>query len=171
MKQEIDEALVVLEEMASQGLKPNIVTYNILIKGLCEAGKLDLKEILEGMMGAGGFTPDTCAFNTLIHAHCSVGNLDEALKVFARMFELHVRPDSATYNVLIRSLCQIGDYGRAEELYDDLSEKDILLSNVGCKPLVAIYNPMFEYFCGNEKTNKAERVFRQLMKRGTQDLP
>ncbi|GMY23293.1 pentatricopeptide repeat-containing protein [Fagus crenata] len=85
------------------------------------------------------------------------------------MFELHVRLDSATYSVLIRSLCQIGDYGRAKELYDDLSEKDILLSNVGCKPLVAAYNPMFEYFCGNGKTNKAERVFRQLMKRGTQD--
>lgn len=172
MKQEIDEALVVLEEMDSQGLKPNIVTYNILIKGLCEAGKLDkIKEILEGMMGAGGFTPDTSTFNTLIHAHCSAGNLDEALKVFAKMFELHVQPDSATYSVLIRSLCQIGDYGRAEELYDDLSEKDILLSDVGCKPLVAAYNPMFEYFCGNGKTNKAERVFRQLMKRGTQDPP
>ena len=172
MKQEIDEALVVLEEMSSRGLKPNVVTYNTLIKGLCEAGKLDkIKEILEGMKGVGGFTPDTCTFNTLIHAHCSAGNLDEALKMFDKMSELQVQPDSATYSVIIRSLCQTGDYGRAEELFDELSEKEILFSAVGCKPLVAAYNPMFEYLCGNGKTKKAERVFRQLMKRGTQDPP
>ncbi|KAF5446172.1 hypothetical protein F2P56_031821 [Juglans regia] len=172
MKQEIDVALVLLEEMTSQGLKPNIITYNTLIKGLCEAQNLEkIKEILEGMMEVGGFTPDTCTFNTIIHAHCSAGNLDEALNVFEKMSELQVLPDSATYSVLIRSLCQIGDYSRAEKLFGELSEKKILLCDVGCKPLVAAYNPMFEYLCGNGKTNKAERVFRQLMKRGRQDPP
>lgn len=34
MKQELDVALVILEEMTRRGLKPNIVTYNTLIKGL-----------------------------------------------------------------------------------------------------------------------------------------
>lgn len=172
MKQEIDEALAVLEQMASRGLKPNIITYNTLIKGLCEASKLDkIKEILEGMMEVGGFTPDTCTFNTIIQAHCSAGNLDEALNVYRKISEFQVQPDSATYSVLIRSLCQIGDYARAEKLFDELSEKEILFRDVGCKPLVAAYNPMFEYLCGSGKTNKAEGVFRQLMKRGTQDPP
>ena len=33
MKQDIDEALVVFQEMISRGLKPNRITYNTLIKG------------------------------------------------------------------------------------------------------------------------------------------
>ncbi|KAM1063703.1 hypothetical protein ACFX2A_028435 [Malus domestica] len=170
MKQEIDEALCVLEEMTSQGLKPNGITCNTLIKGLCEAHKLDkIKDILEGTMSGGEFTPDTCTFNTLMHSHCNAGNLDEALKVFAKMSELKVPPDSATYSVLIRSLCQRGDYSRAEELFDELSKKEILLSDDGCKPLVASYNPIFEYLCSKGKIKKAEAVFRQLMRRGTQD--
>ncbi|KAM1480690.1 hypothetical protein ACFX2I_027808 [Malus domestica] len=170
MKQEIDEALCVLEEMTSQGLKPNGITYNTLMKGLCEAHKLDkIKDILEGTMSGGEFTPDTCTFNTLMHSHCNAGNLDEALKVFAKMSELKVPPDSATYSVLIRSLCQRGDYSRAEELFDELSKKEILLSDDGCKPLVASYNPIFEYLCSKGKIKKAEAVFRQLMRRGTQD--
>ncbi|PQP99770.1 pentatricopeptide repeat-containing protein [Prunus yedoensis var. nudiflora] len=169
-KQEIDKALCILEEMTTRGLKPNGFTYNTLIKGLCEAQKLDkIKEILEGTMIGGEFTPDTCTFNTLMHSHCNAGNLDEALKVFAKMSELKVPPDSATYSVLIRSLCQRGDYPRAEELFDELSEKEILLRDDGCKPLVASYNPIFGYLSSNGKTQKAEEVFRQLMRRGTQD--
>ncbi|KAI4354751.1 hypothetical protein L6164_003594 [Bauhinia variegata] len=172
MKQEVDEALVILEEMTGHGLKPNAITYNTLIKGLCEAQMLDkIKDILEGMTGGGGFTSDTCTFNIIIHSHCSAGKLNEALKVFEKMKKLQVLADSATYSILIRSLCQKEDYDTAEKLFDELSEKEILSSNFGSKPLAAAYNPMFQYLCAHGKTKKAERVFRQLMRRGTQDPP
>ncbi|CAK9135082.1 unnamed protein product [Ilex paraguariensis] len=156
-------------------LKPNVVSYTTLIRGIVafvKHKKLDkIKEIFEGTGGDGVFVPDTCTFNTLMNAHCNAQNLDEALKVFEKMTELRVRPDSATYSVLIRNLCQKGDFERAEQLFDELAEKEILLLDVGCKPLVAAYNPMFEYLCRNGRTKKAETVFRQLMKRGTQDPP
>lgn len=172
MKQYIDEALVVFQEIISRGLKPNRITYNTLIKGLSEVHRYDkIKEILEGMGDDGGFVPDTCTFNTLINAHCSAGNTYEALNVFKRMSELKVQSDSATYSVIIRSLCQIGDFEQAEKFFDELAKKEILLRNIGCTPLVAAYNPMFEYLCSNGKTQKTERVFRQLMKRGRQDPP
>ncbi|XP_059627839.1 pentatricopeptide repeat-containing protein At1g02060, chloroplastic-like [Cornus florida] len=171
-KQGITEALDVFKEMVDRGLKPNRITYNTLIQGLCEAQELDkIKEIFEGTVGGGEFAPDTCTFNTLMNAHCRAGNLDEALKVFEKMAELRVQLDSATYSVLIRSLCQRGDFVRAEELFNKLAEKEILLHAVGCTPLVAAYNPMFEYLCKNGKTKNAEVVFRQLMKRGIQDPP
>ncbi|XP_061343369.1 pentatricopeptide repeat-containing protein At1g02060, chloroplastic [Gastrolobium bilobum] len=170
MKHEVDEALVILEEMTCRGLKPNVITYNTLIKGLCEAHKLDkTKDILEQMIGDGRFIPDTCTFNTLIHSHCCAGNLDEALKVFENMKKFQVSADSASYSVLIRSLCKRGDYDKAEMLFDELFEKEILLSNFGCKPLAASYSPIFQYLCEHGKTKKGERVFRHLMKRGTQD--
>lgn len=170
MKQEVDEAFVVLEEMSSRGIVPNMVTYNTLIKGLCEARKLDkMKDVLERMKGNGGFSPDTFTFNTIIHSHCCAGNLDEALKVFESMEKFKVAVDSASYSTLIRSLCQNGDYDMAEKLFDELFGKEILLRKLGSKPLAASYSPIFQYLCENGKTKKAERVIRQLMKRGTQD--
>lgn len=171
-KQEITEALDLLKEMVDRGLKPNEITYNTLIQGLCEAQKLDkIKDILEGTLGGGHFVPDACTFNTLMNAHCSAGNVDEAMKIFKKMAELKVQSNSATYSILIRSFCQMRDFEKAEKLLDELEKKEILLHDDGCRPLVAAYNPIFEYLCRNGKTTTAEKVFRQLMKRGTQDPP
>ncbi|CAI0377193.1 unnamed protein product [Linum tenue] len=170
MKLEIDEAMAVFEEMVERGLKPNDITFNTLIKGLCEAQKFDkIKEVLEGALGGGGFTPDTCTYNTLLYTHCNAGNLDDALNVFEKMMELKAQPDSATYSVLIRNLCKKKDFERAEKLFDKLFEKKILVNDNGCTPLVAAYSPIFEFLCKSGKTYKADRVFRQLMRRGTQD--
>lgn len=167
-KGEIDEALKIVQEMIDQGLKPNDITYNTLVKGLCQAQKIDkIKELLDG----GNFVPDTCTFNTLMHAQCNAGNLGEAMQVFEKMRELQIQPDSATYSIMIRSLTLGGEFERAEDYFDELFEKEILLSDKGCKPLVAAYNPMFEYLCRSGKTMKAEKVFRQLMRRGVQDPP
>ncbi|KAK7843088.1 pentatricopeptide repeat-containing protein [Quercus suber] len=157
------------EMLTTYGVTPDTYTFNILIRGFCVNTMVDEGFHFFKEMSRFKCEPDVVTYNTLVDG--LAGNLDEALKMFDKMSELQVQSDSATYSVIIRSLCQIGDYGRAEELFDELSEKEILFSAVGCKPLVAAYNPMFEYLCGNGKTKKAERVFRQLMKRGTQDPP
>ncbi|XP_010544362.1 PREDICTED: pentatricopeptide repeat-containing protein At1g02060, chloroplastic [Tarenaya hassleriana] len=172
MKHEIDEALAVFREMLTRGLKPNDITYNTLIKGLCEAQRYEeIKEILDVGGKSSGFAPDACTYNILIAAHCDAGNLDAATKVFGEMVNLNVQPDSASYSILIRNFCQRKDFERAEALLNELLEKEILLGKDGCKPLFAAYNPVFTYLCANGKTEKAEKVFRQLMKRGTQDSP
>lgn len=172
MKQEIDEALVVFHEMLSRGLKPNTVTYNTLIKGLSEAQRYDeIKDILNGGDTFTAFAPDACTFNILIKAHCDAGHLDAAMKVFQEMVNMKLHPDSASYSVLISTLCLRNEFDRAKTLFNELFEKEVLLSKDGCKPLAAAYNPMFEYLCANGKTKQAEKVFRQLMKRGAQDPP
>ncbi|KFK42575.1 hypothetical protein AALP_AA1G013500 [Arabis alpina] len=173
MKQDIDEALVVFHEMlSSRGLKPNAVTFNTLIKGLSEAQRYDeIKEILNGGDSFTTFAPDACTFNILIKAHCDAGHLDAAMKVFQEMENMKLQPDSASYSVLIRTLCVRNEFDRAKTLFDELFDKEVLLGKDGCKPLAAAYNPMFEYLCANGKTKQAEKVFRQLMKRGAQDPP
>ncbi|XP_031496552.1 pentatricopeptide repeat-containing protein At1g02060, chloroplastic [Nymphaea colorata] len=168
--QSIGNALELFDEMVEQGLKPNEITYNTLIQGLCEARKLDkIKEILKDVMDSGSFKPDTCTFNTLINAHCNAGKLNEAVMIFGKLSELGVQPDSATYSVLIRNLCVRCEFQKAEEFVDEVIRSKVLIQAEGCVPLVASYNPVLEYFCENGKAEKAERLFRQLLKRGTQD--
>ncbi|PIN26916.1 hypothetical protein CDL12_00319 [Handroanthus impetiginosus] len=156
---EIDEAMALFRNMVSSGIKPNKITFNTIIKALCESQKFDMiKEILwEYQCEDGEFVPDTCTFNTMMNAHCSQENLDEALKVFEKMKELNFLRDSATYSVLIRTLCQKGNFDKAEELLDELFNREILLRDDGCTPLSAAGNLIFEHLCTNGKTKKAER--------------
>ncbi|KAH7692651.1 TPR-like protein [Dioscorea alata] len=168
-KLRVEEALGLFEEMFGVGLKPNKITYNTLIQGLCESRKMEMvKSILErGRSGGsdGGFKPDVCTFNTIIAAHCNMGHVEDALKVYDGMLQLKVKPDSASYTTLMRSLCQIGEFSRAEELFDEIMDKEVLLKKGTCVPLMAAYNPIFEYLCKNGKAEKAGIVFRQLLER------
>ncbi|KAL6848543.1 hypothetical protein ACP4OV_021837 [Aristida adscensionis] len=157
-----NEALAVFKMMVSDGVQPNRITYNTLVQGFCEAGRMELvKEVFE----MDSFKPDTCTFNTLMAAHCREGRTEDAMKVFDQMVVLHVRRDSASYSILIRALCEKGDFGRAEELVDELLEKEVLKKRGGCAPLVASYNPIFRYFCENGKAKKARMLFGQLLDR------
>nr|AYM00573.1 pentatricopeptide repeat protein [Salvia miltiorrhiza] len=171
-KGEIEDALDMLREMVGKGIKPDHITYNTIIKGLCEAQKLDMvKEILGEcqVVDDARFVPDSCTFNTILSAHCHRENLDEALKVFEKMKELEVEQDSATYSTLIRALCNKKSFDKAEELLDEVYEQEILVRDKGSTPLTASYNPIFKHLCENGRTKKAERVFRQLMRRGKMD--
>ncbi|KAK8951756.1 Pentatricopeptide repeat-containing protein [Platanthera zijinensis] len=157
----VAEAIDLLDEMISHGLKPNEITFNTLMKGFCEAGRLDLmKKICDEEFG---FKPDICTFNTLIAAHCDSGDVEDALKVFDGLPELKVKADSATYSTLIRGLCSIGNFEKAELLVDDLLEKNVLRRAGSYIPIMAAYNPLFEYWCDCGKTKKARKVLRELI--------
>ncbi|WVZ78119.1 hypothetical protein U9M48_025881 [Paspalum notatum var. saurae] len=164
-----DEALALFNTMVADGVPPNRITYNTMLQGFCEAGRMELvKEVFE----MESFKPDTCTFNTLVAAHCREGQVEDAMKVFGQMAELHVRRDSASYSMVIRALCESGDFGRAEELVDELLEKEVLKKRGGCVPLIAAYNPVFMYFCDNGKAKKARVLFGQLLDRRSKvDFP
>ncbi|EPS68740.1 hypothetical protein M569_06021 [Genlisea aurea] len=173
-KRDLDTALDVLEEMVQNGVLPNDVTYNTMIQGLCESENISMiikDVVLSAENKKGGFEPDTCTFNTLVNALCSRGNVAAALRCFERAKDSRVDPDSATYSILIRALCRSGEFSAAEELLDELLEKETLLRNRGCVPLCAAYNPIFEHLCSCGKTRKADGVLRRLMRRGVQDPP
>ncbi|CAO2041274.1 unnamed protein product [Urochloa humidicola] len=157
-----DEAFALFKVMDADGVPPNRITYNTMVQGFCEAGRMELvKEVFE----MDSFKPDTCTFNTLMAAHYKEGRIEDAVKVFDEMMKLHVRRDSASYSMVIRALCESGEFGRAEELVDEILEKEVLKKRGGSLPLVAAYNPVFVYFCENGKARKARMLFGQLLDR------
>uniref|UniRef100_A0A0D9VBI5 Pentacotripeptide-repeat region of PRORP domain-containing protein n=1 Tax=Leersia perrieri TaxID=77586 RepID=A0A0D9VBI5_9ORYZ len=168
-KRLVDEALAIFKLMVADGVEPNKITYNTMVQGFCDASRMELvKEVLE----MDSFKPDTCTFNTLISAHCKEARIEDAMKVFTQMVELRVKRDSASYSMVIRALCENGEFGRAEELVDELLEKEVLKKRGGCTPLIAAYNPVFVYLCDHGKTRKARMLFGQLLDRRSKvDFP
>lgn len=168
---QVDKGLNILEEMESSGMNPNAITYSTLLPGLCDAKKMsEARTILKEMVTRYIAPIDNSIFRRLMLSQCEVGDLDAAADVLKAMIRLSIPTEAGHYGILIEHFCKAGVYDKAENLVDKLIEKEIVLGQQSVSDMEpTAYNPMIEYLCNNEKTNKAETLFRQLMKVGVQD--
>lgn len=167
----VDDALRLMDEMKSFGTKPNAITYSTLLPGLCDADKmLEAKENLKQMVENYIAPKDNSIFMRLLTCQCKSGDLDAAADVLKAMIRLSIPTEAGHYGILIENFCKAGAYDRAVKLLDKLVEKEIILrpqSTLEIGP--DAYNPMIEYLCNSGQTEKAEILFRQLLKKGIQD--
>lgn len=57
-------------EISSQGVFPNVVTFNVLVDILCKEGMVaETKRVID-MMIQRGIEPDTITNNSLMHGYC-----------------------------------------------------------------------------------------------------
>ncbi|RLN08653.1 pentatricopeptide repeat-containing protein [Panicum miliaceum] len=159
-----DEALALVKVMAANGVPPKRITYNTMVQGFCEAGRMELvKEVFE----MDSFKPDTCTFNTLMAAHCREGRIEDAIKVFDQMTELHVRCDSASYSMVIRALCESGEFGRAEELVDEILEKEVLKKRERkIRQNVDLSTNLIDVLFKNDLNDRAYKITKRLYDNG-----
>ncbi|KAG8097002.1 hypothetical protein GUJ93_ZPchr0013g35641 [Zizania palustris] len=66
--------LKLLVDMLKKGIGPDMLSFTIAIRSLCQAGKLRLAKSL---IDDKGIKYDAVAFNTLIHGFCMAGDLDK----------------------------------------------------------------------------------------------
>jgi len=67
----------ILQDMASDGLEPNIVTYSTIIKGYCLVKRLDkAMELLHEMKQSSRYRADEITYNTLIDGCARFGHFD-----------------------------------------------------------------------------------------------
>lgn len=167
----VDDALRMFEEMKSFGIKPNAVTYTTLLPGLCDAMKMsEAQMILQEMVERHTAPKDNSIFIKLLTCQCKSGNLDAAADVLKAMIRLSIPTEAGHYGVLIENFCKAEDYDRAVKLLDKLVEKEIILRPQSTLDMECdAYKAIIEYLCNHGQTEKAETLFRQLMKKGVQD--
>ncbi|KNA18800.1 hypothetical protein SOVF_067460 [Spinacia oleracea] len=174
LAEKVDDAFRMFEEMKEFGIKPNSVTYSTLLPGLCDAMKASeaqavLREMVE-RRAAPRDPKDNSIFVKLLNCQCKSGNLDAAADVLKGMVSLSIPTEAGHYGILIETFCKAKAYDRAVKLLDKLIEKDIILSPQSSMDMEPTsYNAIIEYLCNNGGTQKAETLFRQLMKKGVQD--
>lgn len=101
----MDDAYDHFQMMKREGLRPNQVTFCILINGHIAAGEIDQAIGLFNQMNADGCVPDKTVYNTLLKGLCQAGRLSHVFSVFYSMHKRGFVPKKATYEHLLECFC------------------------------------------------------------------
>ncbi|KAI0515638.1 hypothetical protein KFK09_008304 [Dendrobium nobile] len=138
---------------------PDLITYSILINGLCKAGRLDeaKKKLLE-MLGK-NITPDAIIYDTFIHGFCKLGKISSAFKVLRDMEKKGCQPSARTYNLLIWGLGRKNQISEMHDLIDEMCDKGVSLDAM-------TYNNLIHASCEGGMISKAASILNEMMKGG-----
>ncbi|CAI8612639.1 unnamed protein product [Vicia faba] len=101
------EARNVFDEFG-KGSVASLLTYNTLIAGLCEGGKLCEAAKLWDDMVEKGVAANAFTYNMLIKGFCKDGNAKEGIRILEEMLENGCLPNKSTYLILIDGLLLSG---------------------------------------------------------------
>lgn len=127
----INEALTVLEKMASAGCARRMLTYRPLIQVYCQNNQMDKVQDVFEMTKY--FPQDPICYNLVLSALCRKEQFEEASRFLQSMVNMGYKPDAITYNILICAACKIGKIEGALQLFDRLKEE-------GFNPLFGTYS-------------------------------
>uniref|UniRef100_A0A0A9FCP6 Pentatricopeptide repeat-containing protein n=1 Tax=Arundo donax TaxID=35708 RepID=A0A0A9FCP6_ARUDO len=84
------EAQILIDLMVRVGVRPDVISYNILIDGHCLVGGMDETMKLLGGMVSVGLKPNVVTYSILLHGFCKAGRIDDASSLFRETTELHL---------------------------------------------------------------------------------
>lgn len=134
------EAMRCFKEMINEGCKPNKVTHTIIMKFLCDNGKLKEGLNLLSSMEKEGPQPDLISYNIILRELCQQGKIDEIIKIIKIPQEKGLVLDSYTHAALAGGLVKAGKIRMASKFLLDFSFKN-------CKVDTAICNIYLNIWC------------------------
>ncbi|KAA8515439.1 hypothetical protein F0562_018950 [Nyssa sinensis] len=138
-------------------IKPDKVSYNTVVKALCEMGSLDsAREVLDEME-KNSFEPDLITFNTLLEAFYRNKSFSDAEKVWALMESKNVVPNTRSYNPKLRALISDNRISEAVELIEEMGRK-------GVKPDIFSFNALIKGFRDDGNLEEAKRWFGEIVR-------
>ncbi|XP_073013910.1 pentatricopeptide repeat-containing protein At2g03880, mitochondrial-like [Typha latifolia] len=98
------ESLIVYEEMLSQGVKPNCVTFTSILSSCSHSGLLDEgRRVFESMSRAHGVNPTVEHYACMVDLLGRAGNIEDALELISRM---PMEPSASVWGALL-SACAV----------------------------------------------------------------
>ncbi|XP_068649634.1 pentatricopeptide repeat-containing protein At2g13420, mitochondrial-like [Aristolochia californica] len=170
----VDMAERFLREMIDKGLEPNVVTYNVILNGICRKSSLHPDERFEKTIRAAekvfdemrtrGIDPDITSYSIVLHVYSRAHKPDISLAKFHSMRQSGICPTIATYTSVIKCLCSCGRLDDAEELLNDM------VAN-GISPTAATYNCFFKEYRGRKDAKNALKLYRKMKESDGSCLP
>ncbi|KAJ0986978.1 hypothetical protein J5N97_005334 [Dioscorea zingiberensis] len=141
------------------GIELDEISYNIVVKGLCEMGSLDSAYLLMVGMEKAGLKPGVVTYTTLMAAAYKSNRREIGDGLWNLMVVKGCSPNLATFNVRIQYLINRRRGWQA----NDLMHK---MLGTGIKPDELTYNLIIKGFCMMGELEMAKRVFYALHGRG-----
>ncbi|XVE68518.1 hypothetical protein DITRI_Ditri09bG0074500 [Diplodiscus trichospermus] len=161
----IDKAERFLKEMVERGMEPNVVTYNVMLNGICRRASLHPDERFDRTirnaeklfdeMRQRGIEPDVTSFSIVLHVYSRAHKPELTLDKLKYMKEKGICPTVATYTSVMKCLCSCGRLEEAEKLLGEMVSD-------GISPSAATYNCFFKEYRGRKDVNGALNLYRKM---------
>ncbi|KAF3440440.1 hypothetical protein FNV43_RR18724 [Rhamnella rubrinervis] len=139
--------------------KPNIVTYNILLRAFAQARNVEQVNILFKDLDESIVSPDIYTYNGVMDAYGKNGMIREMESVLSSMKSNQCKPDIITFNLLIDSYGKRQEFDKMEQVF-----KSLLHSKE--RPTLPTFNSMIINYGKARLMEKAERVFKKMTDMG-----
>ncbi|KAI7739542.1 hypothetical protein M8C21_017353, partial [Ambrosia artemisiifolia] len=154
----VDLCMSVYDDFKKGGSVEQGVTFMILIKGLCKAGRVyEAIGLLDRMRKL--CKPDVFAYTAMVRILVSEGYLDGCLRLGKEMERDKVQPDVMAYATLVTGLCKGNRVDKGYEFFKEMKEKRYLIDRT-------MYGSLIEAFVNNGKVGMACELLEDLINSG-----
>ncbi|KAG6590294.1 Pentatricopeptide repeat-containing protein, partial [Cucurbita argyrosperma subsp. sororia] len=154
-----DEVYELLTIMNNNLQPPTVVTYNVLINGLCKNGRLDCAINFLNQMFTYNRLPDIITYNTLLDALSKEDMVDEAFQLLHLLIGTNCSPSLISYNTVLNGLSKKGYVDEATSLYNQMIQNGILPDDTTQRSLIC-------GFCRSNKFEEAVEMVKGFLKEG-----
>ena len=129
-----------------------MLSYNILIGGWSEQGKI--KEIYKTLndMIKQGMKPDCITYNYVLDGLCRVGRIKDATGILDNMVGRGCMVTTINYNTMINNFFLVGDLPKGLKWYEDMLARD-------CNPNITTYTLLIRFLLNNQWISNALETF------------
>lgn len=144
------------ELLKTYGVKPDLYTFNILIRGFCMNSMVDEGFKFFKEMDSFKCEPDVITYNTIVDGLCRAGKVKIAHNVMKGMLKKgsDSMPNIVTYTTLIRGYCGKQEIDEALGVFDEMIAR-------GLKPNDITYNTLIGGLCEARRFEKIKEILKE----------
>ncbi|KAL0321678.1 UNVERIFIED_CONTAM: Pentatricopeptide repeat-containing protein [Sesamum calycinum] len=117
----VREASALFSKMQEEGIKPGLVSYNIMINVVAGGGLYHEAEEFVQSMQKNGCSPDSLTYLAIIRAYTGSSRYSEAEKMIMLMQKEGISESCAHFNLLLLAFTKAGLMGEANRIYRGIS--------------------------------------------------
>ncbi|CAI9107428.1 OLC1v1006778C1 [Oldenlandia corymbosa var. corymbosa] len=149
-----------LDDMASQGIRPNTVTYNTLIDAYGKAKRfVEMESTLIEMLRQKNCKPDVWTMNSTLRAFGGSGQIEMMEKCYEKFQSSGIEPNIKTFNILLDS------YAKSEN-YEKMSAVMEYMQKYLFRWTLVTYNIVIDAFGRAGDLKQMEFLFRLMQSEG-----
>lgn len=146
-----------LHDMECDGCKPNVKTFTIIIKFLCDGGKIEQALEYLAKMRSSGCEPDLTTYNVILRELCHQDRENDVVELLQVIDQKGYAPSPHTCAALSGGLLKIGKSGVALK---------ILLNTKGYALDTAVLNILFHCLCLEGRSQETISLLKPMMENG-----